>query len=118
MNSSSGQFGARLRFWWADQKVFLGLVLAFVFTAALCVVVLFPFGSTEIVTGTIEGVGLNETETGSYPVARVRLPDRVVAITLPRTTTCSIGSTVHLQKQQRVWGPAFTLDWTGCGRRR
>ena len=116
MNSFGRDLGARLRFWWADHQTPLGLALAVALAGALFVVFALPLGSTKIVTGTIEGFGLTETDTGSYTVARVRLSDREATVILPRTNNCSIGSTAQLQKQERIWGPAFTLDWNGCTR--
>jgi hypothetical protein len=118
MNSSGSDLEARLRFWWADKSVVLGLGLAFVLATILSFVVVFPTGSTKVVTGTIENFGLSETDTGSYPVARVRLPDREITVTLSRSNTCVIGGVINLQRQQRVWGQTFIVDWTGCGRGR
>lgn len=104
----------RLRLWWANQQVLVGLVLACLITAAVGAVVYLPVGPARIVTGTILGFGLRETDTGSYAIARVQLPDRVVLINLPRTSVCSLGERVNVQEQQRFWGPAFTLDWISC----
>jgi hypothetical protein len=41
-----------------------------------------------------------------------------VSIALPRTNGCSVGAAVHLQEQQRLWGPSFMLDWLACGGKR
>ncbi len=113
-DSSDSENVVRFRFWWANQQGLVGLVLACLVTAAIDIVVPVPFGPTEFLTGTILGLGLNETDTGSYAVARVQLPDRVVSINLPIASVCSIGGRVNVQKQQRIWGPAFILDWTSC----
>jgi uncharacterized iron-regulated membrane protein len=107
---------ARVRFWWADLQGVLGLILAFVFTAILGLVMFVPTGPTTIVTGKIERFGLAESRTGSYPVARVRLPDREVTVALPRSNTCALRGPITLQQQERVWGQRFIAAWTGCGR--
>jgi hypothetical protein len=107
---------ARVRFWWADHQGVLGLILAFVFTAILGFVLFVPTGPTTIVTGEIEGFGLAESKTGSYPVARVRLPDREVTVALPRSNACVLKGPITLQRQTRVWGPTFIAAWTRCGR--
>jgi len=118
MRNPGNALEARLRFWWADQSVVLGLGLALFFVALLSFVVFFPTGSTKMVSGTIEGFGLTETDTGSYPVARIRLQDREITETLSRSNSCVIGGSIKLQRQQRFWGQNFIVDWAGCGRGR
>jgi hypothetical protein len=115
MTGPGGEREARLRFWWAGHSVVLGLALAFMLAAILGFVAMFPTGSTTMVSGIIENFGLTETDTGSYPVARVRLPDREITVILSRSNTCVIGGPINLQRQQRVWGQTFIVDWTGCG---
>ena len=56
---------AEVRFWWADHKEVLGLILAIVFTSILGFVIFVPVGPTTFVTGTIEGFGLADSKTGT-----------------------------------------------------
>jgi hypothetical protein len=109
---------AHLQLWWADHSVSAGLGLSFVLVAILGILLVTPTGPATVVTGTIEGFGLRETDTGTYPIATVRLPDREITVTLSRSHRCVMGGQIKLQKQKRLWGQSFILDWNGCGRGR
>ena len=58
--------------------------------------------------------GLSETETGSYPLAVVRLPRSNITVELPRANTCSVGSRILLYKRARPWGTAYFPQALPC----
>ena len=102
-------------FWWADHSAILGLPLAMALCVAIAILYLLPLGPTEQVQGTIVGFGLQETRTGSYPMAIVLVAGHKVAASLPRSNSCQLGSRIGLNRQRRLWGVLFTSDWHACG---
>ena len=103
---------AFVAFWLSNNTALLGLLAVALTVAAAGTFLLIPLGPYKQIVGTVEGFGLAEDRTGSYPVANVRLTDRRVAVVLPRAQSCSVGDAIHLQLHRHLWGTSAV--WIAC----
>lgn len=67
------------------------------------------------VYGRVDGLSLQETDFGSYPVLRVQLGDQVVAVIAPRSAGCRVGDRVQLRPLPGLIGKRFAFGPDGCG---
>ncbi len=104
-----------VRFWLSEHASLLGLFAAALVLAAVASFAVLPLGRYERFVGTVEGFGLQETDTGSYPIASVRLVDRQVMVPLQRAQACRVGAPIHLRLQRRFWGTSVSADLVPCG---
>ncbi len=90
----------------------IGLGLALLFAAALSAVLLLiklPVGPPQPVQGRLISFGLHETELGSFPQAIVSVDGVSARVSLTRTSGCSIGDAIELERERRLWGVAYRV---------
>ncbi len=98
----------------ALKGLLLGAVIIAVM-AGLAYGLAMPAGPTTYVHGRVEGLGLRETETGSYPIARVRVGSDVGLVPIPRTANCSAGDRISLSARRTLFGARrYTMSFGGC----
>jgi hypothetical protein len=108
---------ARLRRRLGENRGAFGLALGAVIAgllAAFFYAVVLPIGPPEDVTGVVEGFGLTEGETGSYPLVKVRFRGEDQTLSLPTSNGCRIGSTIHLRLQPTPLGHSLSTAPDSC----
>jgi len=101
-----------LRFWLAEHDAPLGLLLFLLLAGLLLASALYfvaPRGRSERVEGVVVAIGINETDTGSYPRAVVQLATSRVMVSLTRGHDCSVGSTMQLDRFRSVSGYRYGM---------
>jgi hypothetical protein len=102
-----------LRFWLEEHSALMGLVLAVCIGVPLLALVV-PVAPSEQLQGTVLSFGLNETDSGSYPIAVVSVAKGTVPVRISRQNRCRIGGRIHLLKQHHVWGPLYASAVIPC----
>ena len=95
---------ALVRFWISEHQLPLGFVGLSLLIAPVLLLLVFPIGRPVRIVGEIVGFGFAETDTGPYPIARVRVENRQVIVNLPRAHTCRVGAPIRLRVVRYVWG--------------
>ena len=101
------------RHWISERAGILGLAIAAVSAACLASLVV-PIGPGERVVARITRFGLEETDTGSYPVAVAEIPTGSIQIRLPRANSCVLGSELHLIKRRYLLWRAYSAAFPPC----
>jgi hypothetical protein len=101
------------RYWLSENTGILGLLIAVVCAAGFATF-LVPTGSSIPLTGKIAGFGLVETDTGSYPLAVVRVPAGTIQVPLPRSNNCALGGQLHLTKQRYLLRSSYQAAAPPC----
>lgn len=92
------------------DKVGLALaLLAAVAFAALALFITSPIEPPEPVSGRVAGLGLLETDIGSFPQATVVVDGVTARVGLQRSSGCTVGDQLQLHRERRLWGVAYRL---------
>lgn len=94
-----------------------GLMVGAVFAiGALAFWIGAPRGAPVEVDGVVVGFGLEETEIGSLPLARVQVEGRLATVRLPRGVACAKGDRMHLLKSRGGLGARYEVASRVCSR--
>jgi hypothetical protein len=102
-----------LRFWLGERSNALGLILAVV-VAPILALAISPRGRGRVAEGIITRFGLTETDTGSYPVAVVRLATTQTSVQLPRENRCKVGGRIQRLERSGALGRSYAAAATPC----
>ena len=72
------------------------------------------FAPSTTAYGSVLRFSLRESDEGSFPLARVRVDDRDVVISLPRGTRCNIGDRIELSRRKALLGFGYRLGARAC----
>lgn len=73
-------------------------------------------GPPTVVFGAVQGFGLNETDYGTFPLARVRIDDRDALVPISRGATCKVGDRIKLIRRRSLLGYRYSQELPrACG---
>jgi hypothetical protein len=90
----------------------IGLALALLAAAVFAALALFitsPIEPPEPVNGRVASLGLIETDIGSFPQATVMVDGVTVRVRLQRSSGCTVGDQLELNRERRLWGVAYRV---------
>lgn len=94
----------------ARLGLLIGAVIAAVTFGAIMMLAL-SGGPPVMVYGVVRGFGLRESDFGSFPVARVWVDDRSAVVRLDRSSTCTVGSRIKLNRRRALLGYRYNAGW-------
>ncbi|WP_310541895.1 hypothetical protein [Phenylobacterium sp.] len=82
------------------------------------VLALFAFqlraGPGVVVYGTVTGIGMRESETGSRPVAHLEVDGRQVTVGLSRANGCQVGDRIRVYRHKQPLGVSYRATIQPC----
>ncbi len=96
------------------------IVIAVCTMLVVGVLVLFAFqlgvGPGVVVFGTVTGIGVTESETGSHPVAHLEISGRPATVGLSRANRCQVGDRIRVYRHNQPSGVSYAATLDPCER--
>ncbi|MDO8325081.1 MAG: hypothetical protein Q7T23_19335 [Phenylobacterium sp.] len=71
-------------------------------------------GPGVVVFGTVTGIGMRESETGSRPMAHLEVDGRQVTVGLSRANACQVGDRIRVYRYKQPLGVSYRATIQPC----